>query len=150
MALLSERDSIEVRKHLENLVEPVTIHFFTKRESPIFVPGNECPTCKDARSLMEEVAGLSDKLRLSTHEDDSAADVFAQYEIPMVPALVFESDAVRGKVRYFGLPSGHEFAVFLGTLLDASRPESGLSAETLEVLSQVTTPVHLQVFVTPT
>lgn len=150
MALLSDRDSTEVRRQLESLTEPVTIQFFTRRESPIYVPGNECPTCKDARMLLEEVIALSDKLELSTHEVDSAPDVFKQYGISMVPALAFESASVRGKVRYFGLPSGHEFAVFLGSILDASRPESGLSPDSLDALGQITSPIHLQVFVTPT
>ena len=59
------------------------------------------------------------------------------------------ADGVKGKVRYFGLPSGYEFSVLLGSLVDVSKAESGLSEDTMKVLDGLEKDLHLQVFVTP-
>ncbi|MBI4928736.1 MAG: thioredoxin family protein, partial [Anaerolineae bacterium] len=53
-------------------------------------------------------------------------------------------------IRFKGIPSGHEFTSLVNTLLIVSRRESGLSADTRQFLKELTQPIHLQVFVTPT
>ena len=53
-------------------------------------------------------------------------------------------------MRFFGLPSGYEFATVLEDLIDVSRRQTRLSAATRERLATLPAPLHLQVFVTPT
>jgi alkyl hydroperoxide reductase subunit AhpF len=53
-------------------------------------------------------------------------------------------------IRFFGIPSGYEFASLLEGILAVSRDDSGLAPETREALRAVTKPLHFQVFVTPT
>jgi alkyl hydroperoxide reductase subunit AhpF len=60
------------------------------------------------------------------------------------------ADGVKGKIRYFGMPSGYEFSVLLGSLLDVSRGESELSESSIETLQTLDKNLHIQVFVTPT
>jgi hypothetical protein len=50
----------------------------------------------------------------------------------------------------YGLPSGYEFGTLVDAILDVSRGESGLSAETRQALAALARPVHIQVFSTPT
>jgi len=60
------------------------------------------------------------------------------------------ADGVKGKVRYFGMPSGYEFSVLLGSLLDVSKGKSELSEPSIETLQSLHKDLHIQVFVTPT
>ena len=60
------------------------------------------------------------------------------------------AEGVQGKIRYFGLPSGYEFSVLIGSLVDVSKVDADLADETNEVLSKLDKDVHIQVFVTPT
>ena len=60
------------------------------------------------------------------------------------------ADGVKGQVRYFGLPSGYEFSVLLGSLVDVSNAEPDLSEDTMAVLDALDKDLHFQVFVTPT
>ena len=60
------------------------------------------------------------------------------------------ADGVKGKVRYFGMPSGYEFSVLLGSLLDVSKGKSELSEPSIEMLQTLNANLHIQVFVTPT
>lgn len=150
MALLSDNDRNEVTKLFEQLQGPVKLTYFTQRESPRFIPGEACPTCKDTRLLLEEVQGLSDKLALEIHEFVEDSELAREHGIERIPALVISSNTVKGKVRYFGMPSGYEFSVLLSSIIDASQETSGLAEETVEALHAISTDVHIQVFVTPT
>ncbi|HVG97527.1 MAG TPA: thioredoxin family protein [Chloroflexota bacterium] len=55
-----------------------------------------------------------------------------------------------GEVRFFGLPSGYEFATILEDIADVSRRRTRLSDATRARLAGLTEPLHVQVFVTPT
>lgn len=150
MAFLSPNDQNEIKRLFEQLSGDVRLIHFTQRESPLFLPGQECETCKDTRLLLEEIVGLSDKIHLEAHDFVAENEIAREHAIDRIPALVMTADGVKGKVRYFGMPSGYEFSVLLGSLLDASLGKSALSEETVEVLQGLDQDLHIQVFVTPT
>jgi len=150
MAFLSADNRDEIKRLFDGLAGDVRLIYFTQRESPLFIPGPECETCKDTRLLLEEVAALSDKLKLEVHDFVAESELAREYGIDRIPALVLAADGVKGKVRYFGMPSGYEFSVLLASLVDASKGSSELSESTLDVLSSLDKQLHIQVFVTPT
>lgn len=150
MAILSAQNQAEIKNIFNDLSGDVHLSFFTQRDSPIIIPGQECPTCKDTRLLLEEVTALSEKLHLEVHEITLDGDVAREHAIDHIPALVMTADGVKGKVRYFGLPSGYEFSVLLGSLVDVSKGQVDLSPETVTALDELDKDLHFQVFVTPT
>lgn len=150
MGFLSADNQAEVKRLFEGLTGDVRLIYFTQRESPLFIPGHECETCKDTRALLEEVAALSDKIKLEVHDFVAESQLARDYAIDRIPALVITADSVKGRIRYFGLPSGYEFSVLLGSLLDASQGKSELSEASVETLGSVEKNLHIQVFVTPT
>jgi len=151
VAFLSEENQREIKTIFEQLDHDVHLEFFTERESPIIIPGGgNCPTCKDTRLLLQEVVALSDKLHLDVHEVTTNGEAARQQGIDRIPALIMSAEGVQGKIRYFGLPSGYEFSVLIGSLLDVSKADADLDDETNEVLSKLDKDVHIQVFVTPT
>jgi len=70
------------------------------------------------------------------------------YGIDKVPATVVEGQIDYG-IRFYGLPSGYEFAALLEALRMASSGNSMLATSTREQLKALAKPVHIQVFVTP-
>ena len=150
MSFLSADNQAEIKQLFEGLDGDVQLIYFTQRESPLFIPGQECETCQDTRVLLEEVAALSDKIKLEVHEYVAGSELARQYGIDRIPALVMTADGVKGKVRYFGMPSGYEFSVLLGSLLEVSQGKSDLSEPSLEALQSIDKDLHIQVFVTPT
>jgi len=150
MGFLSADNQAEVKRLFEGLTGDVHLIYFTQRESPLFIPGHECETCKDTRTLLEEVAALSNKIKLEVHDFVAESQLAQEYAIDRIPALVITADSVKGRIRYFGLPSGYEFSVLLGSLLDASQGKSELSDASVETLGSVEKNLHIQVFVTPT
>ena len=150
MSLLSADNQNEIKRLFEGLDGEVRLIYFTQKESPLIIPGHECETCKDTRELLEEVSSLSSKIKLEVHDFVAESEIVKEHGIDRIPALVMTADGVKGKVRYFGMPSGYEFSVLLGSLLDASQGKSGLAESSTEVLQQIDKDLHIQVFVTPT
>ena len=70
--------------------------------------------------------------------------------IARTPAIAILAGEKDHGVRFYGMPSGYEFGTLVDAILDVSSGDSGLSEPTRTALAQLTRPVHLQVFSTPT
>ena len=150
MAFLSADNQNEIKQLFEKLTGDVRLIYFTQKESPLFIPGQDCETCKDTRMLLEEITALSEKIHLEVNEFVPGSELAREHSIDRIPAMVMVADGVKGKIRYFGMPSGYEFSVLLGSLLDASQAKSDLSEGAIETLQALDKDLHIQVFVTPT
>lgn len=150
MPLISEKDAQFIRDHFEkNLTGDVKITYFTQRQSRLLIPGRECMYCQETRELLEEVTDLSDKLSLEVRDFVADEAQAKQLGIERIPAFVLEGQA-KGRVRFFGIPSGYEFSTLIEDIVDVSRGQTDLSAKTREALAALTADVSVQVFVTPT
>ncbi len=141
MPLLNERTRKEVRATLADLPAPVTLKVFTQ--------AFECQYCKETRELVEEVAALSDKLSVEVYDFTADAEAAKAYGIDKVPAVAIVGAKDYG-IRLYGIPSGYEFGTLIEDLKLVSGGESHLSPKTKETVAQLTQPVHIQVFSTPT
>lgn len=141
MPFLTERDRAALQERFHELSGPVKLINFTQEL--------ECEYCHETRRLLEEVAALSDKLSLEVYNFQLDRGKVEQYRIDKIPATVVEGEKDYG-IRFFGLPSGYEFSVLIDDILAVSKGQSGLHPETVSKLRDLTQPLHLQVFVTPT
>jgi len=141
MGLLRDEDAAEIRRRLDAMAAPVKLIHFTQELNLEY--GHE------TRQVLEELAGLSDKLSLEVYDFLLDKDKVAEYGVDKVPATVVRNGKDYG-IRYYGMPAGYEFATVLDAILDVSKGDSGLDAESKEKLAGLNQPVHLEVFVTPT
>jgi alkyl hydroperoxide reductase subunit AhpF len=141
MTVIAERERIEIRKILSAMKNPVNLINFTQTF--------ECDTCHDTRALLEELAGISDKLSLEVLNFTLDKEKAAAYGIDKIPATVIEGERDYG-IRFYGVPGGYEFASLLDAIVLASQGDSGLEPESRAVLASVHEPLHLEVLVTPT
>lgn len=141
MPLLQEKARVEAKKILDRMDKPAKIINFTQKF--------ECDSCQETRELMEELAALSGKLSVEVHDFVENKDQVAKYNIDKIPATVLLGDKDYG-IRFYGIPSGYEFATLLEDLVMVSKRDSGLSNDSRQKLAALTAPLHLQVFTTPT
>jgi len=144
--LLNDTISQQVKELFDQQLHlPVGILFFEKKTN--------CETCADTRQLLEEVAGISDKLSLQVFDLDEHSEVAQKYAVDKAPGIVLVGldgdEMIDYRIRMSGIPSGHEFSTLIHDLILVSGRDSGLSQATREALKQLDKPVHLQVFVTP-
>jgi glutaredoxin len=90
MTVIAEHDRMTVRRLLtEGLERDVELIFFTQsrtRESTSEHP--DCDTCADTAELLDELVGLSDRLRLTTHDVTDDPEVATRYNVTAVPMVL--------------------------------------------------------------
>jgi alkyl hydroperoxide reductase subunit AhpF len=132
------------------LVGPVRIDYFTQRASALYVPGREeCAYCEDVRQMLEELAALSDKIKLTVHEFRDAREAASRLGVDKIPGIVIRGPANRA-IKFYGMPTGHEFPGLIDDIVDASRGKVDLAPETVRRLKKLKQDVSIQVLVTPT
>ncbi|MCH8106932.1 MAG: thioredoxin family protein [Chloroflexi bacterium] len=147
--IISEQDKAQLKRTFrKDLKADVNLHLFTQEPSPLTIPGRECPTCPQTRQLMEELAGLSPKLRLETIDFYHEAELVKEFGVARIPAIVLDADG-SNRITFYGIPAGYELAALVEDIKTISRGVSPLSMETRKQLRKVNQPVHIQVFVTP-
>jgi len=141
MGLIQDADAVEIRKRLEEVVSPVTIVHFTQELS--------LELGAETLQLMKELAPLCDKLSLQVFNFQLDREMVAQFGVDKVPATVIMNGKDYG-IRFYGLPAGYEFSTILDAIIAVSKGDSGLLPASQVKLSQLSAPLHLEIFVTPT
>lgn len=145
MGLLREDDRNALIEEFKNLDQPVKLVMFTQ--------AMECHYCRETRALVEEISDLSESISVEIFDLVADAEVAHAYNVDKIPAIAVVRNGSESKdygIRYYGIPSGYEFSSLITDILLVSSGESGLSSETKEWAANLESPVHMQVFVTPT
>ena len=144
MGLLSDRDRQTVQGHLAALTHDVTLLFFTQT---IGAP----ETVLIAKQLIDEVAGLSDRITVEEVNLILDRERSAQFGIDRVPGIVLLRDGADTRMRFLGAPAGYEFSSLVEAIVLAGTGDSGLTDDSRQLIAeQATAPVDIMVFVTPT
>jgi thioredoxin reductase (NADPH) len=124
----------EIRSQLAGVFEKMA------RPLVLRLTPDERPVSEELRHFMEELAGMTAKLRLEILPPESAGK-----EAPSV-GLYLEDGTYRG-IAFHGVPGGHEFNSFVIALYNAAGPGQPLEAETAEALRAIDRPVSLKILV---
>lgn len=146
-AMLDDKIKGQVRELFAGLVHPVEILFFGSSQP------DRCQYCSETSQMLQEVSELSEKIHLSIYDLEANADLAEKYKVDAAPEFVMAgregTEILDYGIRFKGIPAGHEFSSLVNSLVLVSQRDSHLSAETREFLKNLSGPVHLQVFVTP-
>ncbi len=144
--LLDAKVLAQVDEIFKGLIHPVRLIFFGISE--------DCEYCPQIEQLLTEVAGRSSLISLEVHDFKSDSRLAATYRIEKAPGFILAGEeggkAVDYGIRFYGIPSGHEFTTLINDILFVSQRDSGLSDATKAYLAGLKKPLHLEVFVTPT
>jgi glutaredoxin-like protein len=142
MSLLPDNKKELLRNDFkEKLVDPIKIVMFTQEI--------ECRYCVDTRKLAQELASLSDKITTEVYDFMADGAKAKEYSIDKIPALAIIGKKDYG-VRIYGIPYGYELQTLIEAVINVSKGKTDLSDKTKQILNDVKSPVHIQVFVTLT
>jgi len=144
MTLFNQQDAQAIRELLAaSIMRPVQLALFVSTQS--------CEYCEPTRALADELCELHDDLTLIVYDLQADADRAAMLGVDKAPAIVVLGglDQTDYGVRFFGIPSGYEFASLLEALRMVGSDSVELQPATRAFLAELTAPLHLQVFVTP-
>lgn len=134
-------DPRDLAARLEALTSPVRLVLFTQTFG--------CETCFEARRTADEIARLSDRIRVEEHNLVLDAERVAEYGAVRAPALAIVGEKDLG-LRYYGAPAGYEIESIVSAIEIAGGAGPGLSDESVAALAALDRPLGIQVFVTPT
>jgi len=144
MALLSEQDRQTVRGHLAVIEDPVRLLFFTQTFG---APD----TVMIAKQVLDEIVSLNDHVSLEEVNFVLEQDRARQYGVEQIPTIVLLKGDRDTRIRFLGAPAGYEFMSLIEAVILAGTNDSGLTPESRALVAEhVTTPLEIQVFVTPT
>lgn len=136
------------RTFRKDLKAPVKLRLYTQFPTALAIPGRDCPTCVQAQQLIEEVAGASPKIELAVFDFWEDADESRANEVARIPAILVGDDSPP-RLKFYGVPLGHQMAVIVESIRSVSRGVSPLANDSRRKLRSVDRRVHLQVVVAP-
>lgn len=139
---IDDKLSKEISKQLAGLDREVRLLMFTQEI--------ECMYCRETRTLLEELVQTSDKLKLEVYNFIIDKDKADQMGIDKIPAIVILEGGKDFGIRYYGIPSGYEFASLLEDIKMVGTGQVELNDDLIERVKAIDKDVHLQVYVTPT
>jgi alkyl hydroperoxide reductase subunit AhpF len=142
MALIADDVASQLKEELAQLTNPVRLAVFSQALAD--------PESEQVKRLVEELGALDPRLTTESYNFVLDTEKVEGLRIARIPAIAILGAEKDYGIRMYGLPSGYEFGTLVDTILDVSRGESGLSAETRQALGALGRPVHIQVFSTPT
>ena len=143
MSLLSEEIKSELKKELEGLKNEVKLVVFTQEL--------ECQYCSENRRLAEDIASLSDKIKLEVYNFTLDKNKVDEYNVDKIPALVvLDGTGKDYGMRFYGIPAGYEFTSLIEAIKNVSLGKSGLTDKSKAELQKLKKPIHIQVFITLT
>ncbi|MGB9748747.1 MAG: protein disulfide oxidoreductase [Candidatus Woesearchaeota archaeon] len=132
----------ETRKEVEKLLSKL------EDEVNIFYVEGDSPFNSQIKELLNELVSINRKLLLKTYrKDDKESKVLGVRDSP---AIVLLGKNIKGRIIYYGIPSGYEFATFLDTIIKASTNNPELSSKAKNFLDNLKHQLRISVFVTPT
>jgi glutaredoxin-like protein len=140
---LDKKIRADLNAQFEKLSKKVKIIYFTQEL--------ECQYCRETKVLLTELAEISDKLSLDVKNFVIDKETAFLHGVDKIPAIVLLDE--NGKdygIRFFGIPSGYEFASLIEAIKLIGTGETGFSREVEDEIKKIDQEIHMQVFVTPT
>lgn len=134
LALLADEVRKKVAQRLSSVSRPVEL----------VVYGDDG---EESKVLLQMARELAEVNNLFTVREESGEPGGSNVK----PALGFRDQAGKDPgVRFFGAPSGYEFASLLEDMAELGTGQTQLSAPAIEQLATISQPVTIKVFTTPT
>jgi len=147
VAILREKDVKVIKEMFDKEMEDEVKIVFFKTEDE-----TRCQYCELTKQVLEELASIDPRIALEVKDIDEDKEEVEKYSVEMVPAtIILTKDGKDLGVRFYGIPSGHEFPTLLQTIMVFSKgAKPSLSQDSIERLSEIKEPLRISVFITPT
>ncbi|MBL8149854.1 MAG: thioredoxin family protein [Blastocatellia bacterium] len=125
----------------KELREPVTLLLFT----------DEFPSeaSEDTRLILRDLSELSTKIETKIFNQVKKRELVESFAIDKFPStLILDKDGNDSRIRFYGSVAGYELGSLVHDIVQVSRGETSFSKRVSEELKKLSTPVHIQVFVT--
>ncbi|MCX8184645.1 MAG: thioredoxin family protein [Sulfolobales archaeon] len=142
----SPEDIDYLAETLKEMKDQVTLYVFVEKNR------RKCRYCDNTIELVKTLSSASARisdpplLNYIVVEKGVSDDLFEKYKITRIPSVAM----IEGYIRYTGMPAGEEIRGLIETIIRLSTRDSGLSEKSTRKISELKSPVYVEVIVTPT
>lgn len=142
---IPEEERAFVAKQFEDLTGPVKIDYFHQTESTVMVAGRRpCISCEGTKEVLEELAGLSEKITLTIYEFPDERELAAKNKIEIPPGIVVRGEINR-PIRIVGMPGGIFMPLLIQSILSSAGKPPDPPSEMKTTLKKLRTTTLLRV-----
>lgn len=141
MTMFNEEIRNQLKELFKEMDKDVTMALFTKEE--------DCSSCQDTLSFLEELAATSSKLHLERYELEKDHALAEEYDVSLAPSIVIlDSQNNYKRIKFNGIPAGHEINSLISSIFEVSGKGEDLGQLIMERLNKISNPIDIKVFVT--
>ena len=142
MPLISKDDAAALTERFkDDLEHPAMI--------TVFVKDTNCRFCRETAQVAQELSQIDPRIEVEIIRIEDNPERARELRIKRVPATVVAENRDYG-IRFYGIPSGHEFTTYVEDVVSVSRRAPSLEPQSVRSIERVSSDVNVQVFVTPT
>ncbi len=124
--MLDDNTKAQVRAYLERLARPIELTASL----------DDSKSAQDMRGLLDDLAGLSDKVAVRFDGQDARK-----------PSFSIGAPGAAHRIRFAGLPMGHEFTSLILALLQSGGYPPKVEADLIERVKQLSAPLDFEIYV---
>ncbi|MEM0380658.1 MAG: thioredoxin family protein [Desulfurococcaceae archaeon] len=137
---LFDEETTKVLREIFSSFKKNLVNYLVLSNDPV-----KCASCSEARQLANElmsIAGNAVSFKIFEFNEEIREKLLVRY----IPAFIY--DTRKRNIRYYGIPSGQEFAPFIYVHKYIANNDSTLSKKVIELIEEIDKPLHVKVFVT--
>ncbi|MGB2908605.1 MAG: FAD-dependent oxidoreductase [Candidatus Aminicenantaceae bacterium] len=134
-----EEIQTQLSQILAKLEHDVPLHLFLSDDK-------DSPFNQAAKEILQTISRISPRIPVLEHRMDD--DLAKEKGITSSPTILFDPDHYG--LRWLGAPLGEEGRMFIEALVMLGNQKSNLSEQSRKILERITSPRHVQVFVSMT
>jgi glutaredoxin-like protein len=138
--LLDEKTREQVAEILNDMTNKVKFILFK----------NDSEYSEVTENLITELTEVNEKIQIESHSKD---EDFEKYGLDknLFPSMVLlDSEDKDLGIKFYGIPSGHEFSTLLQNIIMVSNSKVNFSEETQNKIKTIDKKIRIRAFVTPT
>ncbi len=131
---------------LKKTISDYLLHIKSPVRLLLFTSGKYPKAEKQTESALREIVSLNKKLSLEKYQTGSAEA--RKYGVNAGPAIVIDGKQ-KGRIRFFGFPSGYMFPIFLMDIFEASGGKQRINPEAARRAKAIKKKTVIEVFEMP-
>lgn len=142
---LPDQDKAFLTEQFAAMESAVKIDYFHQSPTSVEVPGRQpCLSCEATKEVLEELAGLSDQITLTTYELADEEELANRHGIEQAPGIVVRGEKNR-PLRLTGMPGGVFLALVMQAILSMGGQPLDPSGQLKSTLKKLRNPTDIRV-----
>jgi len=142
---LPDQDKAFLTEQFAAMESAVKVDYFHQSPTSVEVPGRQpCLSCEATKEVLEELAGLSDQITLTTYELADEEELANRHGIEQAPGIVVRGEKNR-PLRLTGMPGGVFLALVMQAILSMGGQPLDPSGQLKSTLKKLRNPTDIRV-----